>query len=113
MKVRDLNEIAAEASRVLSQAEYKIDDYLSHDESVELVTMIYITNDSTAGHGIDYVGNISVVASTQRIAIIFLGHHSFYKHDGAICEYEDLTEDVEEILMCLDAALSRWEEQNV
>ena len=88
-------------------------DYLTQQEVVDMFVMIYLTNDQLCGHGFDYVGNLSIVTSRQRVAIIFLGHHSFYKHNGAICDYEDIGEDMHEINMVMDAALYRWQEQNV
>lgn len=112
MKATDLNEIRAVVAEELANQGGKILDYLTLGESTDLLTMIYVTNDRTAGYGVDYVGNLSVISSPTRIAIIFLGHHSFYKHDGSICLYADLEEDIHEINIVLDAALDRWEEQN-
>lgn len=112
MKATDLNEIRAVAAEELAQHGGRILDYLTVGESTDLLTMIYVTNDRAAGYGVDFLGNLSVISSPTRIAIIFLGHHSFYKHDGSICLYADLEEDIHEINIVLDAALDRWEEQN-
>lgn len=112
MKATDLNEIRAVAAEELAKQGGKILDYLTIGESTDLLTMIYVTNDRAAGYTVDYLGNLSVTTSPTRIAIIFLGHHSFYKHDGSICLYADLEEDIHEINIVLDAALDRWEEQN-
>lgn len=113
MKATDLNEIRAVAAEELAQQGGRILDYLSIGESTDLLTMIYVTNDRAAGFTVDYLGNLSVIASPTRIAINFLNHHSFYKHNGCICFYNDLEEDIHEINIVLDAALDRWEEQNV
>lgn len=113
MKVADLNEIRAVAAEELAQHGGRILDYLTIGESTDLLTMIYVTNDRAAGFTVDYLGNLSVISSPTRIAINFLNHHSFYKHDGTICLYNDLDDDIHEINIVLDAALDRWEEQNV
>lgn len=113
MKATDLNEIRAVAAEELAQQGGRILDYLTIGESTDLLTMIYVTNDRAAGFTVDYLGNLSVISSPTRIAINFLNHHSFYKHDGTICLYNDLEDDMHEINIVLDAALERWEEQNV
>lgn len=113
MKVTDLNEIKAVAAEEFSQQGGKILDYLTLGEATDLLTMIYVTNDRAAGFSVDYLGNLNVISSPTRISILFLGHHSFYKHDGTICLYNDLEDDIHEINIVLDAALDRWEEQNV
>ena len=112
MKVTDLTVIQNAAIDELSANGSELLDYLTSQEIADLFTMIYLTNDQTCGHGIDYTGNLSIVTSTQRIAIIFLGHHSFYKHEGPLCEYDDIEEDMHVINMVMDAALERWREQN-
>lgn len=110
MKVTDLNEIKAAATAELNEHGSELLDYLTLDEAANAMTMIYVTNDQMSGHGQDYLGNLSIVSSPKRIAIIFLGHHSYYKHDGNLCEYDDIAEDMAVIRTCLDAALLRWQE---
>lgn len=113
MKETNLTTIQNAAIDELTANGSALFDYLTQQEVVDVFVMIYLTNDQLCGHGMDYVGNLSIVTSRQRIAIIFLGHHSFYKHDGAICQYDNLEEDMHEINIVMDAALARWEEQNV
>ena len=112
MKETDLTVIQNAAIDELSANGSELMDYLTSQEIVDVFTMIYLTNDQLSGHGIDFVGNLSIVASTQRIAIIFLGHHSFYKHVGPLCEYDDIEIDMHVINMVMDAALERWRDQN-
>lgn len=109
-KVTDLNEIKATAVAELNENGSELLEYLTLDEAADAMTMIYVTNDQMSGHGQDYLGNLSIVSSPQRIAIIFLGHHSYYKYDGNICGYFDIEEDMAVIRTCLDAALLRWQE---
>ena len=112
MKETDLTVIQNAAIDELSANGSELMEYLTSQEIVDVFTMIYLTNDQLSGHGIDFVGNMSIVASTQRIAIIFLGHHSFYKHVGPLCEYDDIEVDMHVINMVMDAALERWSDQN-
>ena len=113
MKETDLTVIQNAAIDELTANGSALFDYLTQQEVVDLFVIIYLTNDQLCGHGVDYVGNLSIITSKQRVAIIFLGHHSFYNHRTPICCYDDLGEDMHEINIVMDAALARWEEQNV
>lgn len=111
-KVTDLNEIRAMATENLAQHGTVLTEYFTIEEATTIMTMIYITNDITAGFGQDYLNNPSIVSSPTRIAVIYQGHMSFYQVDCPICDYEDLMDDLDYIRVTLDAAFSRWEAQN-
>lgn len=111
MKVTDLNQIQAVAAAYIEENGSELLSYLTLEETTNVFVMIYATNDQQCGHGMDFIGNLSIIASRQRIAIIFLGHHSFYKIDSALCAYEDIEDDMGTIGICIDAALERWRDQ--
>lgn len=110
-KVTDLNEIKAMAAQNLAMHGTVLTEYYSLEEASIIMTMIYVTNDITAGFGQDYLNNPSIISSPTRIAIIYQGHMSFYQVDCPICDYENLAEDIEFIRVTLDAAFARWEAQ--
>jgi len=112
MKGTDYNVVLAVATKTLKQNECLILDYLTIDEAAQCMTMIYLCSDLMDAITMDFTGNISVIASPYRIAILYLKHQSFYKGDTPICQYVDLADDMKEIVLRLDAALERWEEQN-
>ena len=112
MKVTDYNVVLAAATKVLDRHTCLILDYLTMDEAAQCMTMIYLCSDLMDALTMDYAGNISVIASPYRIAILYLKHQSFYKGDTPICQYIDLADDMNEIVLRLDAALERWQEQN-
>lgn len=111
-KVTDFNEVKAAVAQNLAEMGSSILDFLTLSEAVTCLTLIYLTNDLLTGFGQDFVNNPSIISSPHRIAIIYQGHHSFYKSEEPICEYEDLDEDIDSIRVVLDAAIARWEEQN-
>lgn len=113
MKVTDYNVVLAAATTRLEKDTSLILDYLTIDEAAQCMTMIYLCSDLMDAITMDYTGNISVIASPYRIAILYLKHQSFYKGDTPICLYEKLAEDMDEIALRLDAALERWQEQTV
>ena len=112
MKVTDYNVVLAEATKRLEQGDCLILDYLTMYEAAQCMTIIYLCSDIMDAITMDYMGNISVIASPYRIAILYLKHQSFYKGDTRICQYVDIAEDMNEIVLRLNAALERWEEQN-
>ena len=109
-KITDLNEIQAQATEILNASSWEILDYLTVEEASTALTMIYVTNDLTTGFAQDYSDNISLLTSPTRVAVIFLGHHSFYKPGANLCTYENLYDDLYCIALCIDAALARWSE---
>ena len=113
MKVTDYNVVLTAATNKLNEDAWLILDYLTIDEAAQCMTMIYLCSDLMDGLTMDYTGNITVIASPYRIAILYLKHQSFYKGDTPICLYEDLEKDLNEIALRLDAALERWQEQTV
>lgn len=112
MKETDLTVIQNAAIDELTANGSELLDYLTSQEVVDVFTLIYLTNDKTCGYGIDFVRNLSIKASTQRIAIKFLGHHGFYQHVGSLCEYDDIEIDMHVINIVMDAALEQWREPN-
>jgi hypothetical protein len=112
MKCTDYNVVLAVAIKKLEQGDCLILDYLTIEEAAQCMTMIYLCSDLMDAITMDYTGNISVIASPYRIAVLYLKHQSFYKGDTPICQYVDLADDINEIVLRLDAALERWEEQN-
>lgn len=111
MKETNLNLIQEAAIAQIDMYGSKLLDYFTKEEAVDVLVLIYITNDQMKGFAQDFVGNMSIVSSPWRIGIIFQGHHSFYKADGPICEYENLADDMLAIGTIIDAAISRWEYQ--
>ena len=112
MKVTNYNVVLAAATKALYLHTFHILDYLTMDEATQCMTMIYLNSDLMDTIMMCFTGNISVIASPYRIAILYLKHQAFYKGDTPICLYEDLSDDMENIALRMDAALERWQEQD-
>lgn len=111
MKVTDYNVVLTAATNKLEKDTCLILDYLTIDEAAQCMTMIYLCSDLMDAITMDYLGNISVIASPYGIAILYQKDLAFYKEDTPICLYNDLEEDIKEIALRLETALERWEEQ--
>ena len=112
MKLTDLNLIRDFARQELEENGSELLEFLTMEDASNCLTMIYVTNNITTGFVQDYENNISVLSSPTRIAIIYQGHHSFYKVADGICDYNAIEDDMHAIRMAIDAALMRWEELN-
>ena len=110
MKVTDYNVVLAAATKVLDRHTSLILDYLTMDQAAQCMTIIYLCSDLMDAITMDYTGNISVIATPYRIAIRCIRRMSFYNGDTQICKYEDLADDMNEIVLRMDAALERWKE---
>jgi hypothetical protein len=107
-KISNLSVIQAAVIDVVENVGCSLDEYIEPEEVYHCITMIYVNNDTQSGLGQDYSQGISVVASRTRISIIGDGAMSFYKNDGPICKYDDLVEDITQIVMVMNAAIDRW-----
>lgn len=109
MKETDYKAIHDEVETQLLMTSWLILDYVELDVAIQLVFNIYLTNDILKGFGQDIEGVISVISSRDRISTIAGGHSSFYKNDSPLCYYEQLDEDVNQILIVLQASIERME----
>lgn len=109
MKETDLNAIHTEIQTQLNENPWKVLEYLSIEDATILVMNIYLTNDSQKGHGQDFINSLSVISSQTRIAVIKGKNSSFFKSDLPLCQYNQLWEDIEQILIVLDASIERME----
>lgn len=107
-KISNLNVIQAAVIDVYNAIGCSLDEYLEQEEVYDCITMIYVNGDRTAGFGQDYADRISVISSPERVSIIGEGAMSFYKNDGPICQYNDLVDDINQIIIVIDAAIARW-----
>lgn len=109
MKESDLNAVRQEVQDQLLQSNWSILEYVDLDDAIMLVSNIYFTSDRLKGFGQDVEGVISVISSRFRISVIIDEASSFWKDDEPICQYNNLDEDIGEILLCLQAAIERAE----
>ena len=106
-KVTDYAQVQAEITRQLDSNPASIEAIIGREMTVMVILNIYMTNDVCVGFGQDLNQKVSVISSRRKISIIIDGHSSFYQDDGVICLYEDLADDIAEILIIMEAAYQR------
>lgn len=106
-KIEDYNLVKEEIVNQLTKKEFAIDGLLGRQLAVLCVLNIYMTNDVCKGFGQDYHNKVSVISSQRRISVIVDRNSSMFQDDFPICQYEDLADDIHEILIILQAAYDR------
>lgn len=107
MKETDYNVVRTEALAVIQTDEWQITNYVDDEVASVIVANIYWMADLVSGFGQDIPNIISVISNNSRISVIADGAASFYKHDGNICEYQNLQNDIHEIMIVLETAIQR------
>lgn len=110
MKEEDLSVLYGKAKTLLEVSEYDLVDDIGLTCAANCVAMIYYTNDLMSGFGQDYNKVVSVIASPTRISIIKDGRHSYYRDNIPICGYEDVDEDLQNIVNIIQVVYDRLAE---
>lgn len=106
-KVTDYNIILDEVANQLHQLDWSITDYVGEETAKIVVANIYYTNDIIKGYGQDLRAHLSVISSQRVISVIHDGQMGMYKDDQNLCLYENLSDDIYEILLVMQTAFDR------
>lgn len=118
MKVTDYNVVSAMVSELLPEKCPDLLEKIGEDNAIWCVMGIYLTNDETSGYGQDFgvyddislpecLYKVSVISSPTRISVILGSQMSYYQDRMTICGYEDLTEDLTNIMLYIQTAFDR------
>lgn len=117
-KINNLQEVAAMVATLLDETEYDIVEKIGLESTIWAVTGIYITNDLVSGYGQDFiipVGDISpyepykisLISYRRGVSVIIDKKASKYQDNFPLCGYEDLHDDIYQILISIQAAIDR------
>lgn len=95
-----------------------LEELIGSDLTIMCIMNVYLTNDVCKGFGQDFVTTepaypdgtetkTSVISAPQRISIITDIGMSYYKTDDTLCGYEDVHEDVANIIIVIQTVLDR------
>ena len=107
MKETDFAVICSNADRQLNEADYTLPELVGQATAVLVVANIYQMSDQICGFAQDFKGVISLIASPTRISVILPEGQSFIKANGDICDYDDLDDDIKNIITLIQAAIDR------
>lgn len=109
MKITDWNEVELAARSYIAEYGAQLTDYVTEEDEVRIMTIIYLTNDVNQAVGQNFPNKFSVVSSRQRISVIYDVASSSYKASEQICGYDYILDDMESISVVLGAALERMQ----
>lgn len=117
-KVTDYAVLQSVIQEELDLHDCDLEELIGSDLTNMCIANIYLTNDVCKGFGQDFVMHepaypdmtemkTSVISAPQRISIITDIGMSYYKTDDTLCGYEDVHEDVANIIIVIQAVLDR------
>lgn len=109
MKENDVAKVVAEVTTQIEQTEWSVLDYITKEKAILAVSWIYMMADLTTGYGQDFLPDLSIISSPKRISVIHGRYSSMYDNGEDIVWYDDLAMDINQILICLQAAIERME----
>jgi len=117
-KITNLQEVAEMVATLLDETEYDIVEQIGREWTIKAVTGIYITNDYMSGYGQDFIipvgytspyepYKVSLISYRRGVSVIIDRKASRYQDYFPLCAYEDLHDDIYQILISIQAAIDR------
>lgn len=108
MKELDSSVILREIDSQMDATEWSIEDILGRNIARLAVMGIYYTNDLVKGYGQDFNQNqFSVISFRTGVSVIWEGKSSSIKESYSLCGYDNLEQDIQSILITIQAAIDR------
>ena len=118
MKITDYETVRGQIADEIMENGCDLVEFIGVENTILAMFNVYMTNNLTTGFGQDYKVtenaimegdemHVSVISSPTRISIIIDGNMSYYKQDEGLCGYEDLSDDIANIRIVIDAVIAR------
>ena len=105
MKETDYAIIKTTVQVVLTQYPFEIKQILDTTTLVAIVTNIYLFADTSKAVSNHVDGLCTIIATKDKVSIIWEETSSYIKTPGPYVLYNDLTEDIVSILECIDCCV--------
>lgn len=110
MKELDLKVICEEIETQIAETDYDLVDLVGTTLAEMLVMNIYLTNDCLKAHGQNLADlELSIISTSRKISVIYSGAMSWMKDYADICTYEDLADDIANILGCIQVCFNKMD----
>lgn len=118
MKITTYGVIDAMVRELLPEMCPDLLEKLGEERSVWCVMAIYLMNDVSSGYSQDFTLSreeyhtirrpfLSVISSPNKISVIYCGQMSYYTDSYDVCGYENLHDDISNILIWIQTAFDR------
>lgn len=112
MRQTDLGQLQTAIELKLDSQTWYLQSYIDDERIINVVAAIYLNND-VAIEVTTRIEPLTIIATTKRISVIIdadqqtMKKSTYYKSQWAICKYENMSEDVQNILNIIDVCLLR------
>ena len=111
MKIEDLTELYDTIQDVIDSTIPTIFEYLSSQMLIYVVMNIYLNNDTSKAVTNHVNNSMTIIASEMRVSVIWDDHSTNYRCRVPLCLYENLDDDISNILSCIDICIDRLLDQ--
>lgn len=111
MKIEDLTELYDTIQDVIDSTIPTIFEYLSSQMLIYVVMNIYLNNDTSKAVTNHVNNSMTIIASEKSVSVIWDGHSTNYRIRVPLCLYENLSNDIVNILSCIDICIDRLLDQ--
>lgn len=111
MKIENLTELYDTIQLVIDSTQPTIIDYMSPQMLTYVIMNIYLNNDTSKAVTNHVNNSMTIIASEKSVSVIWDGHSTNYRIRVPLCLYENLVDDITNILSCIDICIDRLLDQ--
>lgn len=111
MKIENLTELYDTIQLAIDNLQPTIIDFMSPRMLTYVVMNIYLNNDTSKAVTNHVNNSMTIIASEMRVSVIWDGHSTNYRCRVPLCLYENLSNDIVNILSCIDICIDRLLDQ--
>lgn len=111
MKIEDLTELYDTIQLVIDSTHPTIIDYMTPQMLIYVVMNIYLNNDTSKAVTNHVNKSMTIIASEMRVSVIWYEQSTNYRIRVPLCLYENLLDDIVNILSCIEICIERLLDQ--
>lgn len=111
MKIENLEELQQTTEYIITTAEPTISEYVPLNLLTYIVMNIYLNNDVAKAVTNHVNGKMTIIATWRSVSVIWDKASTNYRVRQPLCNYENLYDDIETILSCIDICIDRLLDQ--
>lgn len=111
MKIENLTELYDTIQLVIDSTQPTIIDYMPSQMLIYVVMNIYLNNDTSKAVTNHVNHSMTIIASEKRVSVIWNEQSTNYRIRIPLCLYENLSDDIGNILSCIDICIDRLLDQ--
>lgn len=111
MKIENLTELYDTIQLVIDSTHPTIIDYMTPQMLTYIIMNIYLNNDTSKAVTNHVNKSMTIIASERRISVIWYEQSTNFRIRVPLCLYENLSDDIVNILSCIDICIERLLDQ--